>query len=150
MKYQKIPIGEIRIATYNPRIDLQPGDSEYEKLKKSIESFGLVEPLVMNKNGTLIGGHQRLKILKERGDTEVDVSVVDLTDAKEKALNLALNKIGGDWDPTKLKDLLIDDLDTGAFDIELTGFDLEEIEQLATQYHVDPLVCPQCGYQFKD
>lgn len=151
MDIKTVPIKKLKIAEYNPRLDLQPGDPDYEKLKKSIKAFDLVEPLIWNKrSGNLVGGHQRLKILKERGDVEVEVSVVDLTDAKEKALNLALNKIGGDWDPTKLKDLLIDDLDTGAFDIELTGFDLEEIEQLATQYHVDPLVCPQCGYQFKD
>jgi ParB-like chromosome segregation protein Spo0J len=58
------------------------------------------------RTGNLIGGHQRLKVLKERGDGEVEVSVVDLDKTKEKALNLALNKISGDWDYPKLKDVL--------------------------------------------
>jgi ParB-like chromosome segregation protein Spo0J len=77
----------------------------------------------------VVGGHQRLKILRELGRTEVDVSVVDLPEDKEKALNLALNKISGDWHMPKLKDLLIE-IDTGAFDIEITGFDSDEIENM--------------------
>jgi ParB-like chromosome segregation protein Spo0J len=74
-----------------------------------------------------VGGHQRLKILKEMGKTEVEVSVVKLDDAKEKALNLALNKISGEWDMPRLKDLL-EEINTGAFDNEITGFDDNEIE----------------------
>jgi len=66
---------------------------------------------------------------------EVDCVVVDLDETKEKALNIALNKISGDWDMPKLKDLL-QDLDTGEFDLELTGFDMDEIEDLMTQFHV--------------
>ena len=91
MKIQKISLGKINPAKYNPRTDLKPGDPEYEKLKKSIQKFDLVEPLVMNRRGNvLISGHQRLKILKERGDTETEVSVVDLPPEREKALNIAL------------------------------------------------------------
>jgi len=133
---EKIKIESIKPAKYNPRKDLKPGDPEYEKLKKSITEFDMVEPLVWNKRtGNLVGGHQRLKILQEMGASEVDVSVVDLPPSREKALNLALNKIQGDWDLPKLKDLL-EELDTGDFDMEITGFDDKEIENLMTQFHV--------------
>jgi len=137
MIIQKIPTDQINPAAYNPRKDLQPGDPEYEKLKRSMQEFGYVEPIVWNeRTGNIVGGHQRLKVLIDMGMQEVDCVVVDLDEAKEKALNLALNKIQGDWDYAKLKDLL-EELDTGAFDIELTGFDMDEIEDLVTQYHID-------------
>ena len=136
MEILSIPVKEINPAAYNPRKDLQPGDPEYEKLKKSILEFDMVEPLVWNrKTGNLVGGHQRLKILIELGIDKVDVSVVELSPVKEKALNIALNKIQGEWDFPKLKDLL-EELDTGEFDIEITGFDDAEIEDLVTQFHV--------------
>lgn len=136
MEIREININEINPALYNPRKNLQPGDSEYDKLKKSILAFDMIEPLVWNKRtGNLVGGHQRLKVLKELGYTKVEVSVVDLDAKKEKALNLALNKIQGEWDFPKLKDLL-EELDTGDFDIEITGFDLKELEDLMTQFHV--------------
>lgn len=145
MDIQTVKIDRINPAAYNPRLDLKPGDVEYEKLRKSITEFDCVEPLVWNKRtGNLVGGHQRLKILKELGHTEVDVSIVDLSDSKEKALNLALNKISGDWDMPKLKDLL-EELDTGAFDIEITGFDMKEIEQLMTQFNVPDIWNPEPG-----
>ena len=136
MNIQTVEIASINPATYNPRLDLKPGDPDYEKLKKSIAEFDMVEPLIWNKqSGNLVGGHQRLKILKEMDYSEVEVSVVDLSEAKEKALNLALNKISGEWDFPMLKDLL-EELDTGDFDMEITGFDLKEIEDLMTQFHV--------------
>ena len=135
MLIKTIKIADINPAHYNPRKDLKPEDKEYLKLAKSMKEFDLVEPLVWNKRtGNLVGGHQRLKILKDIGQTEVEVSVVDLTDAKEKALNLALNKISGEWDLPLLKDLL-QEIDTGDFDIEITGFDNKEIEDLVNQLH---------------
>ena len=122
-----------------------------------------MEPLIMNKRGNvLIGGHQRLKILRELGHTETDVSIVDLPPEKEKALNLALNKISGEWDMPMLKDIL-EELDTGEIDIEVTGFDMAEIEGLMTQFHVpeeEPeydesiadgvkmTTCPECGHEY--
>jgi len=134
MIVENISIDKINPAPYNPRKDLKPGDEEYEKLKRSIHEFGYVEPLVWNKHtGNLVGGHQRFKILLDEGIASVDVSVVDLHENDEKALNIALNKIEGDWDNAKLKDLL-EDLDNGAYDLELTGFDMDEIESLMTQY----------------
>lgn len=130
MKIEKISIDKIKPAKYNPRKDLKPGDPEYEHLKRSIEEFTLVEPLIWNKRlGVLISGHQRLKILLARGDKEVDVSVVDLDENKEKALNVALNKIQGAWDKDKLKDLF----ETMVLpDIQLTGFSSSEIDGLLT------------------
>lgn len=128
---------DIKPANYNPRLDLQEGDPEYEKLKRSIKEFGIVEPLVINeRTGNLVGGHQRLKVLKDLGFDEVDVSIVNLNDEKEKMLNIALNKISGDWDSELLKDLLME-LDTGEYDIELTGFDHEELENMMTEFYVD-------------
>jgi ParB-like chromosome segregation protein Spo0J len=139
MEIKKIPVSQINPALYNPRLDLQPEDPEYQKLKKSIEEFDMVAPLIWNKQtGNLVGGHQRLKILIGQGIKEIEVSVVDLPEAKEKALNIALNKISGDWDFPKLRDLL-QELDSGEFDISFTGFDEQEIEKLTTQFSADDL-----------
>ena len=117
-------------AKYNPRKDLKPGDAEYEKLKKSLEEFGYVEPVIWNKTtGNVVGGHQRLKVLLSMGMTEIDCVVVELSEEKEMALNVALNKISGDWDKNKLA-LLIADLQGADFDVSLTGFDPAEIDDL--------------------
>jgi len=123
MEIITIPIAEIRIAPYNPRKDLTPSDPEYQQLLASIDAFGFVEPLVWNRRtGTLVGGHQRLKILKERGETAVEVSVVDMDIEEEQALNIALNKIAGDWDVEQLR-MLIEPM---RFDLQqLTGVDLD-------------------------
>ena len=139
MQIETVPIDKLNPAEYNPRRDLKPGDPDYDKLKKSIIAFDMVEPLVWNKkSGNLVGGHQRLKVLKELGYTETEVSVVNLSPSKERALNLALNKISGEWDFPLLKDLL-ESLDTGIIDMEITGFDLGEIEDLMTQFHPDDI-----------
>ena len=117
-------------AEYNPRKDLKPGDAEYEKLKRSIEQFGYVEPVIWNKTtGRVVGGHQRLKVLMDMGITEVECVVVEMPEEKEKALNIALNKISGDWDKDKLA-LLIADLQGADFDVSLTGFEAAEIDDL--------------------
>ena len=117
-------------ADYNPRKDLKPGDAEYEKLKRSIEQFGYVEPVIWNKaTGRVVGGHQRLKVLIDMGITEVECVVVEMDEEKEKALNIALNKISGDWDNDKLA-LLIADLQGADFDVSLTGFEPAEIDDL--------------------
>ena len=117
-------------ADYNPRKDLKPGDPEYDKLKRSMEQFGYVEPVIWNKTtGRVVGGHQRLKVLMDMGVTEVECVVVELDEEREKALNIALNKISGDWDKDKLM-LLISDLQGADFDVSLTGFDPAEIDDL--------------------
>ena len=110
MQIEKLKIEQLIPSDYNPRKDLKPGDAEYDKLKRSIEQFGYVEPLIWNKvTGHVVGGHQRLKVLIDMGITEVECVVVELPETKEKALNVALNKISGDWDKDKLA-LLIADL----------------------------------------
>ena len=96
MNIEKISVEKLLPAKYNPRKDLQPGDPEFEKLKRSITEFGYVEPIIWNKRtGVVIGGHQRLKVLQHLGYTEVDCVVLDIDEQKEKALNVALNKISG-------------------------------------------------------
>ncbi|MFZ2538096.1 MAG: ParB N-terminal domain-containing protein [Oscillospiraceae bacterium] len=140
MRIETKSINDLILADYNPRKDLQPGDPEYEKLKKSILEFDYVEPIIWNqRTGRIVGGHQRLKVLQELGRIEVEVSVVDLPEDKEKALNLALNKISGDWDLPRLKDLL-EELNTGAFDMDLTGFDVSELEEVLSQFEDFPEV----------
>lgn len=124
-------------AAYNPRKDLKPGDAEYEKLKRSIEQFGYVEPVIWNKTtGFVVGGHQRLKVLLDMGITEVECVVVELDEDKEKALNVALNKISGEWDKEKLASLFAD-LQAADFDVSFTGFEPAEIESLFRQSNED-------------
>ena len=137
MKVVKKRVDTLLPAVYNPRKDLTPDDREYQKIKKSIEEFGYVEPIIYNvATNTIVGGHQRLKVLKELGYTEIDVVEIEETEEREKALNIALNKIEGEWDMALLKDLL-QELDTGEIDMDLTGFEDWEMEQLMTQFHVE-------------
>ena len=133
MNIQKIQVNKLIPAIYNPRKDLKPNDEEYIKIKNSIENFGFVSPLVINKDMTVIGGHQRLKVLIELGYTEIECIVVDLDKTSEKALNIALNKIQGDWDEEKLESLL-KELKTENFDLDLTGFNSEEINDLLDDF----------------
>ncbi len=130
MLIEKIQTDRLVPADYNPRKDLKSGDPEYEKLKRSLKEFGYVEPVIWNKTTShVVGGHQRLKVLLDMGVTEVDCVVVEMDAEKEKALNVALNKISGDWDKDKLA-LLIADLQGADFDVSLTGFDPGEIDDL--------------------
>ncbi len=135
MLIQKVNADRLNPAAYNPRRDLKPGDKDYEKLKRSIEEFGFVEPVVWNRRtGFVVGGHQRLKVLLDMGETEIDCVVVDLEPEKEKALNLALNRIQGDWDEAKLAEVIAE-LDASAFDVSFTGFDAEEIDALMNRFY---------------
>lgn len=137
LKTEKRKLTELRAAEYNPRKTLTPEDSEYQKIKRSIEEFGYVDPIIINEDGTIIGGHQRTTVLKDLGYEEVDVVVVDLDKQKEKALNIALNKITGEWDELKLKDLLLD-LDLGDYDITFTGFEQKDLTELVDSLAVEP------------
>ena len=130
MQIEKLKTEQLIPAEYNPRKDLKPGDAEYEKLKRSLQEFGYVEPVIWNKTtGRVVGGHQRLKVLLDMGITEVECVVIEMDEEKEKALNVALNKISGDWDKDKLA-LLISDLQGADFDVSLTGFEPEELDDL--------------------
>lgn len=127
---QKLPAAKLKAAKYNPRRDLKPGDAEYEKLRRSVEEFGYVEPVIWNsRTGNIVGGHQRYKVLTAMGYQEIDCVVVDLDEQREKALNVALNKIGGEFDIPLLTDLLRD-LSADGFDVSLTGFDAAEMDDL--------------------
>jgi len=132
MNFKKAFISELKPAHYNPRKDLQPNDPEYQAIKRSIEEFGYVDPIIVNSDYTVIGGHQRLKVLKELGQAQIDVVVVDIPKEKEKALNVALNKISGDWDQERLA-VLLQEIKTDGM-LEFTGFDDKEFDQLLQRY----------------
>lgn len=129
MEIQKIAIDKLIPATYNPRKNLKPEDEEYQKIKRSIVEFGFVSPLVVNKDMTVIGGHQRLKVLEELGYTEIECNIVNLDKNKEKALNIALNKIAGEWDNNKLEELLAELKETD-IDMDITGFNFDEVDDI--------------------
>lgn len=132
MEIKVMRLAELNAAEYNPRKKLKPGDNEYEKLKNSILTFGNVEPIIWNKRtGNIVGGHQRVTVLLDLGIAESEVSVVDMPIEREKALNVALNKIGGDWDMEKLC-VLLPEISL-EMDVTITGFDLNEVEELTTQ-----------------
>lgn len=135
MIIEKMKLSDLKPADYNPRVNLEPGMEEYEKLKASLLEFDFVDPPVFNKStGNLVGGHQRVAVAIDLGLwREIDVSVVDLPIEKEKALNVALNKISGKWDDEKLA-LLLKELSDDPGLQDLTGFDLDEIDQLMTAF----------------
>ena len=129
-----LPVTELKPAQYNPRKKLKPGDKEYEKIKNSIEEFGFADPLVVNADMTIIGGHQRLTVAMDLGYTEVPCAIVDIDKVREKALNIALNKITGAWDEDLLAQLL-QDIQGSDFDLGFTGFEPPEIETLFNKIH---------------
>ena len=124
-----LPVSVLKPAEYNPRKKLKPGDKEYQKIRASIEEFGFADPLVVNADMTIIGGHQRLNVATDLGYTEVPCAVVDVDKTREKALNIALNKITGEWDEQMLADLLTD-LKEADYDLDYTGFDAPEVDAL--------------------
>lgn len=130
MQFRTMNLSALIPADYNPRKELQPGDVSYENLRRSILEFGYVDPLIWNeRTGRLVGGHQRLTVLRDLGWKEAEVSVIDLPEDKEKALNIALNKITGEWDMERLRHLLLD-LSSGDIDVAITGFDQDEIKEI--------------------
>ncbi len=134
MKTRRMPISRLQPADYNPRQDLKPDDPRYLALAKSLDEFGLVQPFVFNqRTGRLVSGHQRLKVLQARGETHAEVVVVDLPPGKERALNLALNKISGGWDRPKLASLLEELVKTPELDLDITGFETPEVDQLLAE-----------------
>jgi len=117
-------VKDLKFYPGNPR---KMDKKTLEKLRRSIREFGIVEPLVINKDNQVIGGNQRLKAIREEKIEEVPVVIVDLDKNKEKSLNLALNKIAGEWDEELLKSF-IDDLDDDS--LGLAGFDNVEVGNL--------------------
>lgn len=125
MEIKVIQFSDIVPDDYNPRKALTPADPEYQKIKASLQTFGAVEPIVFNRRtGHIVGGHQRIEIMKAEGATEAAASVVDIDDRDERLLNVSLNKIRGRWDYKKLEDIL------AGFDTEeakIAGFDPDEL-----------------------
>ena len=125
-------ISEISAAKYNPR---KISDEAMGRLTKSLAEFGNIQPITWNaRTGNVVGGHQRLKVYKAMGKTEVDVWAVDLDEQKEKAANIALNKLSGEFDMPMLKDIL-EEIDTGDLDMEITGFGMDEIALMMEDAH---------------
>lgn len=140
MEIRTLKAAQLRAAPYNPRRDLQPEDAEYQKLRRSIETFGYIEPIIWNeRTGRVVGGHQRLKVLLEQGAEDIEAVVVDLAEKDEKILNVLLNKVKGRWDIGRLADLLQQLDETG--DMEVTGFEDWELQSLLMQYdHIKDLM----------
>jgi ParB-like chromosome segregation protein Spo0J len=126
MEIRQIPLPDIRPADYNPRkID----QVTLDRLVANIREFGLVDPLIVNRDMTLVGGHQRLKALNALGWKEAPCVVLDLSKEKERLLNIALNKISGEFDKVQLKDLLLE-IDQEGGNLALSGFEDLELEKL--------------------
>jgi DNA modification methylase len=116
-----------KAAPYNPR---QISDHDLEALRRSLRFFGTVEPIVVNKRSDrIVGGHQRVRAAQAEGIEALPVVHVDLDEPSERQLNLALNRIHGEWDLEKLEDVLRE-LQTMGADLDLTGFTEVEIGEL--------------------
>ena len=127
MKITKVKISELKQAEYNPR---RLTTKQYSDLKASLEKFGLVDPIIINSDNTVIGGHQRLKIVRELGASEVPTVRVNLSKEDERELNIRLNKNTGEFDLDILaNNFEVDELkDWGFKHIEL-GFNIDKIEE---------------------
>lgn len=134
MEIKEFPLKELKPAAYNPRKKLKKGDKEYEKIKQSLLKFGYVDPIIVNEDLTVIGGHQRLTVLKDLDYETAKCVIVKLSKEDEKALNIALNKITGQWDDALLADLLLD-LQESDFNLDLTGFEPPEIDNILSNVH---------------
>ena len=128
MRMERRRLADLIPAAYNPRKALTPEDPEYQDIKASIQGLGYADPIVINYDGTIIKGHQRRTVMMDMGIEEAEVVVLDIRDkAKEKMINVALNKITGKWDLQILKDLL-SDLDLNGYDFSVTGFHQDDKE----------------------
>jgi len=132
MKFDTIKISELVRAEYNPRKELKQGDAEYEQIKLSIQEFGYVDPIIINADYTIVGGHQRLTVLKDLGYDMVNVVIIDIPKDKERALNVALNKITGEWDEERLCAIL-DEISSDGL-LEASGFCEKELSSLMDKF----------------
>lgn len=138
LNVRTVAVGKLNPAPYNPRVALKPGDAEYERIKASIDGFGYADPVIWNEStGNVVGGHQRLQVLvNEYRVQEIDVVVMDLGPAQERALNVALNKITGRWDQSKLTSVLRE-IDEMGLEMEITGFGGDELSALLDDMELD-------------
>jgi ParB-like chromosome segregation protein Spo0J len=120
MIIEKKKIADLIPAPYNPR---QSTAKQEKHLKESLQKFGLVEPIIFNKQtGYIVGGHFRVRELKKLGIKEIECVIVDLNEADEKELNIRLNANTGSWD----WDTLANDWDV--VDLEAWGLDIPQFE----------------------
>lgn len=139
---REVDINTLKFAEYNPRLKISEGDPVYEKIKNSLLKFGAVQPLVVNADMTVIGGNQRLLVMRDLGWKTAPCVMVNLAKNDEKALNIALNKISNDWDNQGLNALIAElrEYDPD-FDLSVTGFDDYEIDLAIASFEgvTDPL-----------
>jgi len=183
LKSQMVPdgLGKILLAhlipdAKNPRKDLKKGDPEYEKIQNSIGKFGQLDPIIYNtRTRKIIGGHQRLKVLDDKGYTELytvtlgaytwafaEADLKELSEKEENAANIALNKAQGDWDMNQLV-LNLQELKAEGMDISITGFADAEFDRIIRDMNipetekeydesvaddVEMITCPHCGKEF--
>jgi DNA modification methylase len=127
----RVPTDELHPDPANPR---RIGAAELETLTRSLQQFGFVDPIIARHDDhVVIGGHQRLVAARRLGWTEVPVIFVDLDPHQAHLLNLALNKISGEWDEALLARLLADLQVVPDLDIHLSGFGDDEIQRLLKQ-----------------
>ena len=182
LKEKPLPagLGKILLAhlipdAKNPRKDLKKGDPEFEKINKSVEKFGQLDPIIFNtRTRKILGGHQRIKVLESQGYTELytvtlgaytwafaEADLKELSEKEENAANIALNKAQGDWNieqlTINLQELKLDDM------LEFTGFDDVEFDTIirdaaipesekeydeSIANDVKMITCPHCGKEF--
>lgn len=129
MKTTNLKISKLKLAEYNPRMI---SDKDLSSLKRSLEKFGFIQPVVINKDLTVISGHQRIRAWHEMKHDTVPTIQLDITQKEEKALNLAMNKIGGEWDTEKLFSIMNELRVTD--ELEFTGFDEKEVSKILDQF----------------
>jgi len=136
MKIIKKRLSELKASEYNPRISINDNKDFYKKLDASIQKFGYVQPIIWNKRtDNIVGGNQRLQILRDTNVQEIDVVEVDLSLEDEKALNITLNKVSSDWDLHKLNEIM-EELEGLSYDLDITGFDAKELNELFDQFNI--------------
>ena len=150
----RMKLEDLNGATYNPR-KIKPG--QLKSLKKSIEKFGILDPLIVNKQtgNTIVGGHQRFRIAGELGHETVPVNLIDVSLEDEKMLNIALNKIGGEFDKPKLEALVKEVVTFEGFDLDLLGFSQDDLnglvgektqEEIEAEYPITPYFSEKYNY----
>lgn len=137
MEYKHINIKDVKKADYNPR---KISKEEKDKLKQSLKEFGCIRPLVINKRtGNLVSGHQMLDVAAELGWKDLPYIEIDLDEKKEKALNIAVNKLSGSWDYDKLNTILGELNALGDDYFKLSGFEDNELKAIIQMSNVGDL-----------
>lgn len=174
MKIETVNINDLISPDFNPRL---MSEEEMNKLEMSLKNYGYIDPIIVNRyNNHIVGGNQRYEALKSLGYKDIDVIFIDEPDLnREKALNLALNKISGEWDTPKLE-IILDELTSEGFDLDLTGFDKIELKEMSLEKNIplwedvpddldnvtddliqeqkekekkDKIICPHCGNEIQ-